>query len=109
MAIRINRVYTRSGDGGKSRLAGGQEISKDSARLEAYGTIDELNAVLGLVARFHTERLPVQLRDLLVDDKRMLDDPVDEGGSESRAGGGRRRCSALITPSTYRQPLSEKK
>jgi len=54
MAIRINRVYTRSGDGGKSHLAGGQEISKDSSRLEAYGTIDELNAVLGLVA----EHLP---------------------------------------------------
>lgn len=49
MSIIINRVYTKVGDQGTSRLAGGQEVDKDAARLEAYGTIDELNAVLGVV------------------------------------------------------------
>jgi cob(I)alamin adenosyltransferase len=49
MAIRINRVYTRGGDSGETSLASGQRIAKDSIRIESYGTVDELNAVLGLV------------------------------------------------------------
>ena len=48
MAIRINRVYTRGGDKGETSLVGGQRIAKDSIRIESYGTVDELNAVLGL-------------------------------------------------------------
>jgi len=47
--MRISKVYTRTGDAGKTRLAGGQEVWKDSARVEAYGTVDELNSMLGLV------------------------------------------------------------
>jgi cob(I)alamin adenosyltransferase len=47
--MRISKVYTRTGDGGKTRLAGGQEVWKDALRVEAYGTVDELNAVIGLV------------------------------------------------------------
>ncbi|HSF08953.1 MAG TPA: cob(I)yrinic acid a,c-diamide adenosyltransferase [Nitrospirales bacterium] len=46
--MRISKVYTRTGDGGKTRLAGGQEVWKDSVRVEAYGTVDELNSMLGL-------------------------------------------------------------
>jgi cob(I)alamin adenosyltransferase len=49
MAIRINRVYTRGGDKGETSLVGGQRIAKDSIRIESYGTVDELNAILGLV------------------------------------------------------------
>lgn len=48
--VRITRVYTKTGDKGKTRLAGGQEVSKSAQRIEAYGTVDELNAILGLVA-----------------------------------------------------------
>lgn len=44
---RITKVYTRQGDAGGTRLVGGREIPKDDARIEAYGTVDELNAVLG--------------------------------------------------------------
>ncbi len=47
--MRITRVYTRTGDKGTTRLVGGREVPKDHARIEAYGTVDELNAVLGLV------------------------------------------------------------
>jgi cob(I)alamin adenosyltransferase len=47
--VRITRVYTRTGDRGQTRLAGGQKIAKDDARLEAYGTVDELMSVLALV------------------------------------------------------------
>ena len=46
--MRISKVYTKSGDTGKTRLAGGQEIDKDAVRVEAYGTVDELNSLLGL-------------------------------------------------------------
>ena len=43
------KVYTRTGDTGTTSLVGGTRVSKDSARLEAYGTVDELNAHLGLI------------------------------------------------------------
>lgn len=46
--MRISKVYTRTGDAGKTRLAGGQEVWKDSVRVEAYGTVDELNSMIGL-------------------------------------------------------------
>lgn len=46
--IRINKVYTRSGDSGKTRIIGGIEKWKDDIRIEAYGTVDELNSEIGL-------------------------------------------------------------
>ncbi len=48
MPLRINRVYTRSGDDGHTALIGGVRVPKDHARVAAYGGIDELNCVLGL-------------------------------------------------------------
>ncbi len=54
--LAINRVYTRSGDKGETGLAGGQRVPKDSLRIEAYGTVDELNAHMG-VARDTAEEL----------------------------------------------------
>ena len=48
MAIRINRVYTRAGDKGETSLVGGDRVPKDALRIEAYGTVDELNAALGV-------------------------------------------------------------
>jgi cob(I)alamin adenosyltransferase len=57
MAIRITRVYTRTGDAGDTALVGGRRVPKDSARIEAYGTIDELNAVIGLARVFNAEAL----------------------------------------------------
>ena len=47
--MRITKVYTRTGDAGKTRLAGGQQVWKDSLRVEAYGAVDELNASVGVV------------------------------------------------------------
>ena len=47
--VRLNKIYTRTGDGGDTFLAGGQAVSKDGLRCEAYGTVDELNAVMGYV------------------------------------------------------------
>lgn len=45
--LAINRVYTRKGDSGQTRLVGGQRVGKDDARIESYGTVDELNAFVG--------------------------------------------------------------
>jgi cob(I)alamin adenosyltransferase len=55
--LAINRVYTRHGDAGQTRLVGGQEVPKDDARLEAYGTVDELNAFLGVARQTLAEHL----------------------------------------------------
>ncbi len=57
MPIRITRVYTRTGDQGETALVGGRRVPKDTPRIEAYGTVDELNAVLGLARVFNAERL----------------------------------------------------
>lgn len=48
------KIYTRTGDKGQTSLLGGQRVPKDSLRIEAYGTIDELNSHLGLL-RDHAE------------------------------------------------------
>jgi len=45
---RITRVYTRTGDDGTTGLGGGQRVSKGSPRIAAYGTVDELNALIGV-------------------------------------------------------------
>jgi cob(I)alamin adenosyltransferase len=57
MPISITRVYTRTGDRGDTALVGGKRVPKDSPRIVAYGTLDELNAVLGLARTFNEERL----------------------------------------------------
>ena len=55
--LAINRVYTRQGDSGQTSLAGGQRLPKNDLRIEAYGTIDELNSFIGL-AREPARELP---------------------------------------------------
>jgi cob(I)alamin adenosyltransferase len=55
--ISITRVYTRTGDLGETALVGGRRVPKDSPRIAAYGTLDELNAAVGLARTFNAERL----------------------------------------------------
>ena len=57
MTIRINRVYTRSGDAGETSLVGGTRVSKGEARIAAYGDLDELNCCLGLAREELTSEL----------------------------------------------------
>ena len=60
--MRITKVYTKTGDKGKTRLAGGQPVWKDALRVEAYGTVDELSAVIGVVrAQFLNEQQNAEL------------------------------------------------
>jgi len=60
--MRITKVYTRTGDKGTTRLAGGKEVAKDQIRIECYGTVDELNAIVGLVRTFNQD-LPESLSE----------------------------------------------
>ena len=56
--IALNRIYTKMGDKGETHLAGGQRVPKDSLRIECYGTVDELNAFIGMVSVSAAEKLP---------------------------------------------------
>lgn len=59
---RLTKIYTRKGDGGDTALGGGQRVPKDSLRVEAYGTVDELNSAIGVaVAGGLSERLAAVL------------------------------------------------
>ncbi len=57
--LAINRVYTRQGDAGETGLVGGQRVPKDGPRIDAYGTVDELNSFLG-IARATANQLAAQ-------------------------------------------------
>jgi cob(I)alamin adenosyltransferase len=57
VAIRITRVYTRRGDQGDTDLVGGARVPKDSPRIDAYGTVDELNAALGVVRALNAAQM----------------------------------------------------
>lgn len=50
--VYLSRIYTKSGDAGETGLGDGQRVPKDHARVAAYGEVDELNAVLGLLAAY---------------------------------------------------------
>jgi cob(I)alamin adenosyltransferase len=63
--VRLNRIYTKAGDGGETRLVGGQKVAKDSARIETYGTVDELSSCLGLArAALATAPVPAGAAEL---------------------------------------------
>jgi cob(I)alamin adenosyltransferase len=57
------KIYTKTGDNGETGLFGGPRVRKDAPRIEAYGTVDELNAVLGMT---RCETLPSEIESLLV-------------------------------------------
>ena len=65
MKNRISRVVTRSGDQGQTGLADGSRVSKDSARIDAIGQVDELNSVIGLViSEAVTEKMKEELQSI---------------------------------------------
>ena len=62
--LAINRVYTRKGDAGETRLVGGQKVAKNALRIEAYGTVDELNAFVGLARQTILDDHPQMLAEM---------------------------------------------
>ena len=63
--VKINKVYTRTGDEGETGLVGGRRIAKEHLRIEAYGTVDELNSVIGLSRSFLAQKEDSLHRDKL--------------------------------------------
>jgi cob(I)alamin adenosyltransferase len=62
---RLTRIYTKTGDEGMTGLGGGRRVAKDSPRVRAYGTVDELNSALGVaLALGLNERLVTELRTI---------------------------------------------
>src|SRR5258706_11286104 len=53
---RLTKIYTRTGDKGDTGLVGGSRVSKDSPRIWAYGTVDELNSAIGLARAFKPDK-----------------------------------------------------
>lgn len=63
MGNRLSKIYTRTGDDGSTGLGDGTRVSKDSARVAAYGTVDEANSAIGLVLACD---VPAAMREVLV-------------------------------------------
>jgi cob(I)alamin adenosyltransferase len=62
MGHRLSKIYTRTGDDGTTGLGDGSRVDKDDARVEAYGTVDELNSHIGVIL---ANDLPGQVRECL--------------------------------------------
>ena len=62
MGNRLSKIYTRTGDDGSTGLGDGTRVAKDSARVAAYGTIDEANSAIGVML---ASAMPADIRDLL--------------------------------------------
>ena len=63
MGNRLSKIYTRTGDDGSTGLGDGSRVAKDSARVTAYGTVDEANSAIGIVL---ATDIPAPVRDVLV-------------------------------------------
>src|SRR5579864_8768200 len=86
--VRLTRIYTRGGDKGETSLGDGSRVAKQSLRVEAFGTVDEANAAIGL-ARLHTEGEADQML------ARIQNDLFDLGADLCTLESGRRAAGAL--------------
>lgn len=81
--VRITKVYTRTGDRGDTALVGGKRVPKDSPRIDAYGTLDELNSIVGLARVFNEESLDAGEAHQFLDEVLcQLQDELFDLGSE---------------------------
>lgn len=102
----LSRIYTKTGDGGTTGLGDGRRVRKDHARIEAFGTVDELNSLLGLAlaAGRPDDEAAALLRGIQND---LFDLGADLCLPETRIGkGGRSRPGLRITGSHVR-PLEQ--
>ena len=115
---RLTKIYTRKGDDGSTGLGGGQRVAKDSPRVAAYGTVDELNSAIGvalahgLVPRLARALPPIQNElfhlgsDLcfLEEDKGKWPIPADRAAPRRRARGADRRAERGGGPARQLHP-----
>ncbi len=92
MGHRLSKIYTRTGDKGTTGLGGGVRVDKDNARVEAFGTVDELNSVIGMLL---TCTLPDAVRAVLDD---VQHDLFDVGSELAQPG-------RTLIPASYAERL----
>ncbi len=87
--VKLNRIYTRTGDTGQTGLGNGERVSKSDLRVEAYGSVDEANSVLGM-ARLHAKGE----EDAML--ARIQNDLFDLGADLCTPEGGRKLAHAPL-------------
>ncbi|HEV2972314.1 MAG TPA: cob(I)yrinic acid a,c-diamide adenosyltransferase [Pirellulales bacterium] len=85
------KIYTKTGDNGETGLFGGPRVRKDSPRIEAYGTVDELNALIGLA---RSESLPGKIDELLA----RIQSELFDVGAELATPDPKRHGTSLVGP-----------
>ena len=99
--VKLTRIYTRGGDAGETSLGSGERVAKYDARVAAYGTVDEANAVIG-IARLHTADNPdidamlARIQNDLFDLGADLCTPQDDARSASKPEGALRVVAAQV-------------
>jgi cob(I)alamin adenosyltransferase len=95
--VRLTRIYTRGGDWGETSLSDGSRVKKNALRVEAYGTVDEANAAIGLARLHSTETHAFAAQDGML--ARIQNDLFDLGADLSTPEDGKRGEKALrVTP-----------
>ncbi|MHB1539362.1 MAG: cob(I)yrinic acid a,c-diamide adenosyltransferase [Solirubrobacteraceae bacterium] len=96
MTVNLTRIYTKLGDAGETHLGDMSRVSKVHPRVEAYGTIDELNSNVGFALR--AEDMPVRMAQWL---RRVQNDLLDLGADLSVPAGGERERERLRVSAEY--------
>ena len=88
--IKLNKIYTKTGDTGDTALGNGERVSKDSLRVTAYGEVDELNASIGIITNF----ADLDLKNKLID---IQNDLFDVGADLCRPNSAEKNTKLKIT------------
>ena len=80
--VKITKVYTRTGDTGQTGLVGGKRLPKDHPRIESYGSVDELNSVIGLALSFLSQKEASKRREKLGLILEAIQQKLFDAGSE---------------------------
>ncbi len=101
MGIHISKVYTRSGDGGETRLIGGSKVLKSDLRVEAYGTIDELNTWVGMARTLIVMgELEEKFKEELIAELESIQNELFDVGSLLATGAGSKKARVPFDPSS---------
>ena len=105
--VQLTKIYTRGGDQGETSLGDGSRVAKHDARVEAYGTVDEANAVIGLV-RVEIARAGADEKDLDAALSRIQNDLFDLGADLCTPEDGRRGKARFGSPRARSNGLKPK-
>ena len=80
--VKITKVYTRTGDSGKTGLVGGKRLPKDHPRIEAFGSVDELNSVIGIALSYLAQKEVSRRREKMESILEAIQQKLFDTGSE---------------------------